>query len=355
MAIYSKTGIVITSAYNANDNWLSYAYNKNGSVVYSRESGDYSNIVEYYQQQAIAVSEFAKQAVNDGKVVFGIVTDTHGNYNSNNSQEIVHYLLKNGVPWFIHLGDFSATNWSDIEVNSWLTPMSDVMDVFYVAIGNHEYYGDVNHSSHKDLTLLTDTLSDKDIYGSKTDCYYFFDNNNLKTRFIVINSAGGGNYGNAALSSTQLSWISSSISALTSDWHYIILSHSNLDQTYGPANYQKYTSKSGNTIIGYCANSVAKCVGTFSGHLHMDRSAQVSDTGVWHTTLLNDSCRSGSGYGLYTPPTRTAGTTSEQSLNVIAINLTTGDTTIKRIGAGSDISYNYLTLTGGVDYEYTPT
>lgn len=352
MSVYDINKSALLSVFGVDGISLSSAYDITGDSVYTAESGDYSNIVSYYQPSAVSTQAIAKQAVKDGKIVFGIVTDTHGTYNSDNSQEIVRYLLKNGVPWFIHLGDFPATKWTDAEVNSWLTPMSDVMENFYIAIGNHEYYGDLNNSSHTDLTLLTDTLEDKSVTGSKQDAYYYFDDSVLKVRFIVINSAGGGNYGNAALSNTQLSWIQTAINSLASDWSYIILSHSNLDQTYGTASYQQYTSKSGNTIIGYCTQSVATCIGTFSGHLHVDRSAQVGATGIWHTTLLNDSCRQGSGHGVYTPPARAAGTVSEQSINVVVIDKQTGDTTIHRIGAGSDISYNYLTLTGGVDYEY---
>lgn len=352
MAVYDKNGNVLSAVYGKNGNALSIAYGKNGDTIYTSDSGDYSDIVSYYQSQAVSAKRLASEAVANGKVVFGIVTDTHGAYNSNNSQAIVNYLLKNGVPWFIHLGDFSATNWIDAEVNSWLNPMSDVIDKFYIAIGNHEYYGDASHSSHTDLTLLTNTLINKTVSGSVQDGYYYFDDSDLKVRFIVINSGGGGNYGNAALSSTQLSWLQASINALSSDWSYVILSHSNLDQTYGTTSYQQYTSKSGNTIIGYCSQSLAKCIGTFSGHLHVDRSAQVGNTGIWHTTLLNDSCRQGSGHGVYTPPTRTAGTDSEQAINIVIIDTVTGDTDIHRIGAGSDISYNYIELTGGVDYDY---
>lgn len=350
--IYDENGAALTSAFGAEGQSLQVAYDVFGNNVWDAGGGDDPAVPAYYQARLNEVSAISKNAVSGGKIVFGIVTDSHGTRNSNNSQAIVHHLLRNGVPWFIHLGDFPATKWTDEEVNSWLNPMADVMKNFYIAIGNHEYYGDINNSSHTDLSLLTNTLTSKNVIGDKAACYYYFDDTEHKIRFIVINSAGGGNYGNKALSSTQLTWLRNAISELPQDWFYTVLGHSNLDQTYGPDSYQQYTCKSGNAIIGYCQTSSAKCVGTFSGHLHMDRSAEVADTGIWHTALLNDSCRQGSGYGLYTPPSREAGTYSEQSVNVIVADLSSGLVTINRIGAGPDISYNFISLTGGVDYPF---
>lgn len=56
-------------------------------------------------------------------------------------------------------------------------------------------------------------------------------------------------------------------------------------------------------------------------------------------------------YSWINTPERTAGTISEQSINVVDIDTSNNTVTIKRIGAGNDISYNYHDLTGGINYD----
>ena len=91
-------------------------------------------------------------------------------------------------------------------------------------------------------------------------------------------------------------------------------------------------SSTNGTIIGY-----------FCGHEHCDL-IQVVNNKFYEVILLNDNCSKDTTFSEITNPDRIPETESEQAVSVVSINTETGDVDIKRIGAGENLTYNYLDI-----------
>ena len=183
--------------------------------------------------------------------------------------------------------------------------------------------------------------------------YYYFDDDNQKIRYVVIDGHTYNNsYPNVVVSwvyQDQLQWIADTLLS-AEGYSVVVISH----ETYNPTmtGYSSNLEDVGNLVGAFKSkgvfhktyyehgdvdadftNSTAELVCFLSGHSHVDES-DVDDNGVLCISTTCDA-RYGSG--------RTLGTITESAFDVFSIDTT--DKTIKtiRVGYGENRGWNYVT------------
>ena len=341
---YDVNGNSLNNGYSVAGAQLTVGYDVNGNRIEAtpdEPEAPYSidNVVSYYQQPTLAMASEIN-ALPNNVVSFVILTDTHGSSNKQHSQNIASYLVRNTkADKLIHLGDVSSNLWSENEYRTYFSPLiTDALKHMYFACGNHEWFN--NNWSGLEV-IYNDILSTKqNIVGYPAHFYYYFDDTAKKVRYMVINTSDGAAN---AVTNAQISWITTNVSNLPSDWrlivfgHYDIMPNDPITNQWNSSSETKFTN----------AISAASCpiVGYFCGHEHHDRLVKVNNK-FMQVTMLNDSFSRDTSFAEIVNPTRTAGTVSEQAASVVCVNLTTGAVEVKRIGAKNpdiSMSYNFLT------------
>ena len=294
-----------------------------------------TDIVSYYQKPTLDVAEEIN-ALSDEYVSFLIVTDTHGIQNSNNSQNIVRYLLKNtNANKLFHLGDSVAVTWNEDDYNLYFDSFENCADQVYFALGNHE----MTESTDDLRVIYDDLLSGKDyLHGSPERFYYYFDDIDTQTRYLVINTSDSA-YNN--VTDEQIAWINESVILPSDDWKLIVFGHMGImpnDPIMGD-----WISTRSEDITNALSSTNGTIIGYFCGHEHCDL-IQVVNNKFYEVILLDDNCRKDTTFSEITNPDRITGTESEQAVSVVSVNTITGDVNIRRIGAGENLTYNYLNL-----------
>lgn len=300
------------------------------------------DIVSYYQEPTQNVANEIN-ALGDEYVSFVAVADTHGSNNKNNSQNIIRYLLKNTkANRLFHLGDISAGNWSEHEYRTWFAPFENCIPKVFVALGNH----DLSNTTMEDVSVIyDDLLANKNyLYGNPERFYYYFDDTTRKIRYLVINTSDGNQN---QVTNNQIDWIADSVQLPSTEWKLIAFGH--MDIMPNDPIMNGWNTHSETPITNALSSTNGTIIGYFCGHEHCDLIQKVNDK-FYEIMLLNDNCSKDTTFEEITNPERVAGTISEQALSVISINTTTGDVTIMRIGAGENMSYNYMN-----DEPTTPT
>ena len=165
--------------------------------------------------------------------------------------------------------------------------------------------------------------------------YYFFDDVDNQIRYLFINTSDN--------SEEQVNWITEAVKLPTNSWKLIVLGHMDIKPNdpitvdWVAPNAKKFSEAIAATngiIIGY-----------FCGHEHCDL-IQTIDNKFYEVILLNDSCSKDTTFSSITNPNRLVDTISEQAISIVSINTKTGDVYIRRIGAGENLTYNYLSTYG---------
>lgn len=346
MSVYNKSGTALSDVYGANGTSLERAYNIDGDEIYTKESDPIllSDVASYYQTP-VSDAVTSLNALSDDYVAFVIVTDTHSSTNSQNSQNIVRYLLKNSKAnkCFL-LGDYSENLWDETEYTTYATPLSsNCASKVYATLGNHEWFGNASYSNLNQI--YEDFLVNKsNVHGDKTHYYYYFDDTSHKLRYVVLNTADGSM---AGFSTTQETWLATDALQLpNSEWQVIIFGHHSLtgdDEVFG-----EYSTSKTNTILSAFSLCNGTIIGYFHGHEHNDWVYTAGNGAVKCVSLACDK-RGNSGYyadkGCPYAANRNAGTANEQAVTIVMINTTIGSVTFDRIGAiymqEADMAFNY--------------
>ena len=311
-----------TNSNNAND------------IVTNNDNIEITDIAQYYQNSTLKVAEEIN-SLNDNYVSFVIVTDTHGVKNGNNSQNIIRYLLKNTkADKLFHLGDSVASNWEESDCHLYFDYFNNCKEQVFYALGNHETYG----STSDDINMIYENLlAEKDyLYGSPNRFYYYFDDADEQIRYLVINTSDNSE---ANTTDEQLEWITESVKLPSDDWKLIVFGH--IDINPNDLITKDWKSPKSEEITNALSSTNGTLVGYFCGHEHFDSIQKVNDK-FYEIVLLNDSCSKDTTFLEITNPDRILGTESEQAVSVVSINMKTGDVDIRRIGAGENLTYNYL-------------
>ena len=340
-----------------------------------------TSVASYYRDSVYKTVEAINRLDEEDWSSFVIITDTHGSYNSEYSQNVVRFILDNSKArrcfW---LGDTIkiGNSWPN-GVNSQYIHYSEKLlsnsNQIYFAYGNHDRRGDVEegsgglvkamyndflcdkgdavlasyHASNARAQENSLNYSDSDILSCLDQYYYFIDDASTQTRYMVINTSQNSK---KTMDSDHLTWIQNCVrfGSGNEDWNLVILGHINID---GNSFFEVVDMLNAAEVRDRISRTNGRIVGYFCGHQHVDyytvipapSSAQKSIPEVIFTCDKN-SYTEGKYEGYPYPPERTRGTIGDQAVTVVSFNRTTGQVVLRRIGAETPnmtTQYNYLT------------
>lgn len=289
-----------------------------------------TDLAEYFRTPTQEVVE-AVNSYDDSILSFVVLTDTHGDGNKQHSQAIVNYLLENSkADKCFWLGDVCNGPWNPEEFERYVEPLLKNRSKIFFAVGNHEY----NHDGgYTDMSLLVEYLTAQ---RNPTDNFNFYhDDAKHKVRYIVVDTERQG---------FNRTWIDNAINTRPSGYKYLVFGHEAVGYTDGTTgeNGVPWTRTTDGAIsLSIMENSPQDCVGYFHGDEHVDAKHIVRDK-YWEVCFTCDEFDNTNWYPGYAFTDRVAGTVTEQAVSVVSINLETGEVVVRRIGAGSGYTYNWV-------------
>ena len=340
MPMYLKRGVRSFALWNSQSVEQTKGYDISGTLLVDNAPYGIDNVVSYYQQPLLDMCDTISALSSDWQnVVF--LTDTHGSANKQHSQAMAIYMLENVSNIdFIHLnGDYSNDPFSINEYNTFMAPFLMRKSAYktYAAYGNHETYGSQSNLSAP--AIAEDFLNYKpNIIGRPDKIYYYFDNPDKKTRWMVINTS---EYTSYSVTAEQLQWIGLNAILPDTDWHLVVMGHVNLWDCGGITTQNENGASS---IIDAILSTNGNLVGYICGHQHIDF---VGNTGqIWQATLMCDRFDNYNWYDGLSYTERVEGTANEQALSILSLNTKTREVVIRRIGAG------WADIVAGLHYTY---
>lgn len=153
MAIYSKRGGALASAYGVTGSSLSSAYSMDGTQVFG--GSDYDEWSTEYQHTILQARDAWKNEYRADSTVIPLVltTDQHGTLGTTFARDLFLYLAL-AVNWnecsaCLNLGDVVASMYNETQLNAMVSTLSPIPKSKQInIIGNHDTCGDwINDSS----------------------------------------------------------------------------------------------------------------------------------------------------------------------------------------------------------------
>lgn len=340
MPMYKTSGVKAFRQWDNQSVEKTYSYDSSGNVLIDNSEYTIDNVVSYYRTPLLNMcTEISALSSDWQNVIF--LTDTHGSANKQHSQAMAIYMLEHVSNIdFIHLnGDYSNDPFDLTQYNAFMAPFLSRKTALktYAAHGNHETYG--NQASFAKPTIADDFLYPKDnLHGNLEKTYYYFDNVDKKTRWMVINTSDSSAY---SVSSEQLGWISDNVTLPASDWHLVVIGHVNLWDCGGITTQNENGATS---IINAILSTNGNLVGYICGHQHIDHTGNTGQ--LQQMTLMCDRFENTNYYDGLSYTERVADTVNEQALTVLSLNTNTRSVVARRIGAG------WSDIVAGLHYTY---
>ena len=269
--------------------------------------------------------------IGSGGDSFVFITDFHYERNLLNSPQVIKDIVKKTAVKTVVCGgdiiDLQSTKEKAVEI------LEDFQSRMY-GLNIHNIVG--NHDNNNfDNSQSGEALSKGEYYGimfkpmekyvnTNGELYYCIDNDSQKIRYICLAIDCYD-----AVSGTQKDWLKARLLEKDSDWTILVMQHKIWGASGEIATVAQQTINAINEVY---SDMEAKFIGILAGHWHKDHSETESVNGynliVLNCDVLNTSY---SGY------TRTAGTYSEQSFDVIYIDKTNETMYAVRIGAGDTV------------------
>ena len=312
--------------------------NRDGAWVYTYEETEYE-VKDYFQQSICRVMGELNDLSSDWDS-FIVVTDTHGKWNQQHSQNVVRYLLeKSPAKKCFLLGDFNVFGYQPTTpyyFEMYAKSLLPVKDQIYATIGNHDRDGAEDYDKSQVSVIYDYFLVDKEgLKGDPEDFYFYFDDPDRKLRYLVLNTSNDP-VNRANMTETELEWLQYDGLVLPGeDWTVMVLGHMDIN----PDIRFSKVSRDGVLLSHLIANCNGHVAGYMCGHEHKDHQSLVKDT-FYQTIVTSD-------YIANDQPERSAGTESEQAVTIVSINTKTGDVQFRRVGTdfGEQIQdYNYYDL-----------
>lgn len=340
MALYKIDGIRTYESWNNAGDEEEAAYDIKGNKLIDNSEYGIENVADYYRTPISNLcSEVSELSSDWQNIIF--LTDTHGSANKQHSQAMAIWLFEQaGNIDFIYLnGDYSNDPWSTSEYLNFVEPFVSrkTAKYTYAAYGNHETYG--SSASESKPNICRDFLyPHRNITGNLDNLYYYFDNEEKKTRWMVINTS---DYSPFAVGQSQLKWIESNVILPGTDWHLVVMGHVNFNNLGGITTQNESNAQDIISAINKCNGNI---VGYICGHQHIDDTRNIGD--FQQTTLMCDRFENTNYYDGLSYTQRVADTANEQALSVISLNTKTRNVVVRRIGAGwpdivSSLHYTY--------------
>lgn len=201
--------------------------------------------------------------------------------------------------------------------------------------GNHDFNlndggSEAVRISDAELYANISKQSDADIVRSINNIYFYQDIDNLKLRYIYLDTKKENN--NLYIDDAQLDWMGDKMTELSSDWSIVIIAH----QIWQTSDYDY--SPSGQKIIDKIQTLTmqAKIIAFIAGHTHLDMG-RMNDLGFLEITTTCDARQESEQSSL----TQELGTVNEQAFDVFSINLETKTIKIVRIGRGVNREFSW--------------
>lgn len=263
-------------------------------------------------------------------VSFLFITDYHANTNHMQSFSLINRIYNNcGLDFVIHGGDIS-----DGGVLSRMQTFADKIRRYrYLSVrGNHDTDGNATESAYYNIMLKPiESYCD-----TNRNCYYYYDNESQKVRYIIMDSGGNSS---GLPDTTELNWMKARLLELDSTWNVIIFQHHfiGLNQSLETI-FTTQGTKVMNAISEIQSSMQCTIAAIISGHAHNDCS--IKQDGIM---IIGTTCDSGGANAAddRVNPNRPIGTTSEQTFDIIQIDLENRTIECTRIGVGNDRSFTY--------------
>ena len=353
-------------------------------------------VPSYWESMIETKTEIVKALQTEGglnAVSFAYASDTHipdnDNGRTNDIGKVMAKMLDNcEIPFAVIAGDVAtrASYSTEAEyvimqsqVKEHLAPLWGT-DRLLITLGNHDgCYGDSSGHYRKQFSpermwqsyFRSHALDFKKVF-SDDGLYYYVDNIPQKTRFIVLNSNYGGNYsvdsngwavnnrfGTSCYGQAQLDWLSDTALDMPEGFGALIFTHVPFNVTYTVDKTQligiinAYNGKTNFTgsytggVNGWSNSSVnvnfsdakGEIIAVVAGHVHGD-SVDTASASCPVITILSAGASANDPYK-ETAPTRTKGTDTETSFDIVTVNKKTRTIYCTRVGAGSDRSVTY--------------
>lgn len=275
----------------------------------------------YLEDRAEAINDAIEECTGDCETFFWI-TDIHWepDLNKRKSPLLIKYLVsKTGINKILNGGD---TGNSRVICENAILQLRDAIgsDRVYTVTGNHEIVDATKYESpFKRVAEELRGHNSDIIYGDGNKSYFYFDNNEGKTRYIGLSSFGLyiDDKCEPCYTSEQLSWLKNSALNVDTGWTIIIFTHS-LYYVGNPSD-KLYPSPIGanefiEAIDDYKGNGTIACV--LMGHSHKDR-VHIGSTGV---PYIISACDRYSEYRGDINVERIPGTISEQHFEAVVID-----------------------------------
>lgn len=275
---------------------------------------------QYLDNRVKAINDAIAACSGDYETFFWI-TDIHWepDLNTRVSPILIKYIaLKTGINKILNGGD---TGNSQVICENAISQLRKAIgsDRVYTVTGNHE----INDASRYERPFMrvADELRGHNtdiVYGDGNKSYFYFDNNEAKTRYIGLSSYGL-YYNNAyesCYNAEQLTWLKNAALNVNPSWHIIIFTHTLYSVNTadvlgtGPDGADDFIS----AIDNYAGNGTIVCV--LMGDTHRDR-IHIGSTGIPYIISASDRYASHNGD---INVTRAPGTISEQHFEVVVID-----------------------------------
>lgn len=392
---------VVTAAINE----VKYTANKNANEILSLRndvealgtpSSDVVTIPSYWESMVANKTATVKELQKVGGkncVSFAYASDTHipdnDNGRTNDIGKVMAKMLDNcEIPFAVITGDVAtrASYPTEEEYVATLSQVEDHLaplwgsDRLLPALGNHDgCYGDSSGYYRKQFSpdrmwqeyFRSHALDFRRVF-SEDGLYYYVDNIPQKMRYIILNSQYAGEYSQrengfavnnrfatSCYGQEQLDWLCEKALDMPEGYGAIIATHVPLNVEYtvdkaqiiGIINaYNGKKSFTGNYtggVSGWSNSSVnvnfssakGEVIAVFAGHVHGD-SIDGTSLSCPLFTILSAGASANEPYK-ETAPTRTKGTDTETSFDIVTINRKTRTIYCTRVGAGSDRSVIY--------------
>ena len=281
---------------------------------------------------------------------FIFISDVHWQSNRKNSPNLIKKIIEaTNLDKIICGGDLIG---GGIKANM-ITLMSDCVDSFkgiarfYALLGNHDTNkigsSSSDYFSKSDAYALMQKESDLYMdYGQP--CYFSFDNQTTKTRYICLDTGEE----STTLDSTQSSWLSSTLSSMPSGYHALVFAHIIYQTTTSwhvglePSELAmtSFMEDVCDILDAFNAANNGKTVeAIFGGHVHIDCNF-ATDGGI-PIVLIDCDARQTFTVDTGTTAKQAWGTVNEQCFDAVTINYTAKTIKCVRIGRGINRTIAY--------------
>ncbi|MCQ2211193.1 MAG: metallophosphoesterase [Paludibacteraceae bacterium] len=306
--------------------------------------------------------------------LFLFFTDTHVFENEGETSYVIKSLLKNTSFENVVWGGDAITAYGKSIEDQWKTQIVDFDTIrtygkLYCLRGNHDFTiknsktNGFTYSQKKTAKLIFEQCNSSIIRNTQeeTGCYYYFDDDEHKIRYVVWDTNDSQAYEDKAwgllnqVSTKQLSWlVNEAILSTPKSYSIIMLSHIGIVSATNPncvdlavvkSVVEAVQSKSKWSSNGIACdfsqlNEGVRILMCLSGHTHQD--LQTCSNGIWHITSASDAFYSDYQKALIVPPMkkRSRESVTEHVVDCVMLNRSLNQIIFNRVGVGVNRIFN---------------